>query len=402
MFRAMASPEVIIVGSGIIGCATAYALARAGIPVRVLERDRPGAHASAAAAGMLAPLAESDGHGPLFELGVAALSAFPDTARELADRTGIDVSWVQRGLVRVFRKDAAPTLSAPTLAEGKARPGAHPGRLEVEFWDAVELRGHLPGLTADVQSARYSPSEGVVDPIRLTRAYRVAAEGCGATFESGIEVIGPERRGDRVLGVRTRDGVRPAGHVVWCAGAWSGSLETPSGRLPVEPVKGQMVALDSDTLRSGPLIWGDEIYLVPRSDGLVRIGATVEHVGFDVEVRVGGVLALLRSAVEIWPTLAQARLGATWAGLRPTTPDGLPLVGACPGMQRISLATGHGRHGVLLAGPTSERIRDVVLGRDTAEAELPWSALDPLRFASPPAARRRMPVAPASTGDSLG
>ncbi len=360
--------------------------------MRVLERDQPGAHASSAAAGMLAPLAESEGRGPLFALGSAALAEFPEVAQELGSESGIDVGWVQRGLVRLYRKDAPPAE-----LPGREPAARHSLPLGIERWDGRQLRERFPGVAPEFESAHFSPYEGVVDPVRLTRAYRIAAERFGAIFECDQEVTGLITDSDRVTGVRTRQGPHWAAHVLWCGGAWSGMLELPGGHLPVEPVKGQMLELESSTLRTGPLIWDDRTYLVLRDDGFVRVGATVERVGFDVEVRLGGVRELVNAAVSVWPRLAEARLVRSWAGLRPVTPDGLPLVGPCPGLRGISVATGHGRHGILLSAITARRVRSCVLREPTAGPELPWEALDPARvdLASLPGVRN-------SGSDSFG
>jgi len=376
MLRLMSAPEVDIVGGGVIGCAIAHALASSGIRVRVLERDRPGVHASAAAAGMFAPLAESEGQGALLPFGLAALRAFPGVRDELRSTTGIDVGWVQRGLVRLFRKDVREASSPMPVPALEA--------LGLEFWDASQLRAQLPGVSPEIECARFSPREGVVDPVRLTRAYRVAAERSGARFESGVRVHSVLETHGRVSRLATSAGTLASECVVWCTGAWAGELDTPLGPLAVRPVKGQMLELEVQTLRSGPLIWGDGVYLVPRDDGLVRVGATMEQAGFDVVPRVGGMLELMRAAISIWPTLEEARFERAWAGLRPVTPDGLPLIGPCPGLSGLVLAVGHGRHGILLSALTAERVRALILGsaEDPPDDDLPWRRLDPGRFAS--------------------
>ena len=367
MLRPVQASDVIVVGGGVIGCAVTHALLAEGLHVGLVERDVLGAHASSAAAGMLAPLAESGGEGPLFELGLPALEGFPARVEALRESSGIDPGLVLDGLVRLRDKQSPATLPA-RLRE-----------LAVEAWDALDLRRHVPGLGADLETALYSPREGSVDPVALTRAYAEAVSRAGARIETGNPVLDLLWSGDRVTGVRTRQGDRASGAVVWCTGAWAGRALGALPGLGVEPVKGQMLAVRPTRPRAGPILWADAVYLVPRPSGQVRVGATVERVGFDASPTLGGVLALARAAASVLPELAGSRFDSTWAGLRPGTRDGLPLVGPHPAREGLLVAVGHDRNGILLSERTGRWVADMLLrpGRPAPE----WSLLDPSRFA---------------------
>jgi glycine oxidase len=245
-----------------------------------------------------------------------------------------------------------------------------------------ELLAREPSLAPHLAGALWSPREAHVDSLLLTRAYAAAAERHGARFDLGVEVLGLLRAGERVVGVHTSRGDVRADCVVLCSGAWTRSAETwLELALPIEPVKGQMVALEAGPLQIGALIWGSGAYLVPRGGGRVRVGATVERVGFDARPTARGVAELLAGAVRLVPRLAEARFDATWASLRPVTPDELPLVGPVASAPGLVLAAGHGRNGILLCPLTARLVADWVL-RGVRDPDA--AALDPERFALPP------------------
>jgi glycine oxidase len=344
--------DVVVIGAGVIGSACAWALARAGLSVTLLERDAVGAHASSVAAGMLAPFAEAHGREEHLPLGVESLERFPALVDELRERTGIDPRLALTGLLRVAHGDD----DAASLRARAAALAAH----GVAWWDGPSARAHEPSLAPDVRGALWSPREGSVDAALLTRAFAQAARSAGASILEGQPARALLREGDRVVGLRSDDGVCSAARVVLASGPWAGDEIEGAPALPIRPVKGQLAEVSGVSLRS--ILWDESVYLVPRPGERVLAGATSEEVGFDRRVTDGAVRGLLASAARLAPPLGPARLEGARAGLRPASPDGLPLVGAAPGLRGLLLAVGHHRNGILLSGATAECIAALVQG----------------------------------------
>ncbi len=367
----MRSGDVVVVGGGVIGCSVAFALSRMGASVVVVERDRVGVHASRAAAGMLAPITESPDEGAGFQLGLESLDLFPSLIAEIRELSGIDPRYLESGLLRVAEGDE--------LDELRARAS----RLEAygcSWLDGKEVRAREPRLAPGIEGGLWSPREGHVDGFLLTRAYAGAAARRGARFELGTTVLGLIWEGKRVRGVRTSSGELAAADVVLCQGAWTGLAEDWMPlRLPIQPVKGQMIALEAPQPDLPCVIWGAGTYLVPR-DGSVRVGATVEHAGFDVRTTASGIAALLAGASRVMPMLGDCTFQEAWAGLRPGTPDDLPLIGPVPGASGLTLAAGHYRRGVMLSPLTGLAVADWILSGKLAP-EL--AVCDPGRFQPP-------------------
>jgi glycine oxidase len=383
--RGGSSPDVVVVGGGVIGCAVAYWLAKAGARVAVLERDRIAAEASSAAAGMLAPLAEGSAPGPFLDLALASLARFATLADELRGATGIDVELLTPGLLRLALEDAEAAECRASLAWQRDLG------LALRWLDGAEVRALEPLVTPDVRGAVYSAAEHQVNPPRLTEALARAASGRGAAFHLGAAVRGLLREGDRIVGVRLADAELRADHVVLAAGAWAAACGDWLGvPIPVEPVKGQMLAVSAPPGWSAaskmlpPELggWGGRLchtlyardgYLVPKADGTIFVGATVERAGYDRRVTAAGVRDLLGLLPRVAPFLADATFVRAWAGLRPGTPDHLPILGPVPGLEGVSLATGHYRNGILLAPITGELIAQAVLGQATTLQLAPFS-----------------------------
>jgi glycine oxidase len=365
-------PDVLVVGGGVIGCAVAWALAEEGLSVTLLERGALAGEASGAAAGMLAPFGEAPGPGPFLRWALRALQRFPALVEQLRDATGVDPEYQASGILRV----AFDAAGARVLAALPALPGAE-ALARVDPREALAL---APGLAPDVVAGVFSPEEAHVRSALLVRAYAEAAARRGARIESGTPVVGLLRAGERVVGVETDEGARPAGAVVLCVGSgtrlaarWLG----PGWELAVSPVRGQIVSVDAPSPPFAPILWSqDGVYLVPKRDGSVVAGATSERVGFDCRVTASGVAELLAGAARVVPALAEATFRGAWAGLRPETPDGLPLVGPVPGFDGLHLAAGHYRNGVLLSPVTAELVADGLLGKGWREP-----AFLPARFA---------------------
>ena len=350
----MNNKRVIVAGGGLIGCAIAWRLAQNGAAAHVIEAARPGLAASWAAAGMLAPMLESE-HAPLRALAAASNQRFPDFVRELHEASGIDAELLQTGKIDIaFSLDELNVLRA---RYGSTLPnGVH------ELTDA-EARALEPALNEAAIGALLSEHDGSVDNRKLARAAWVAASAIGVEFTAGSSVreVLCSRNGFEAVILSTGERLA-ADAIVVCAGAWSGAIRGLPQPLPVMPVRGQMLALEQLPRVLQRMVMNLDCYVVPRSDGRILIGATVERVGFDPRTTASGIAGLLNSALRVVPVLRDATLIETWAGLRPGTPDDLPIIGEDARATGVFYATGHFRNGILLAPVTADVIASMVSG----------------------------------------
>jgi glycine oxidase len=349
--------DVVVVGGGVIGCAVARRAAREGLRVVVVERGTPGREASWAAAGMLSPLAEAAGPGPLLDLLLAARSMFPAYAASLREETGVDAGYSDAGtLYLALREEDEAELEARFAWQSAAGLG-------VQRLDAAASREAEPAVSPAVRMALRFPGDHQVDNRALGAALWSAACAAGAEFRLGVPATRLLREGARVAGVECAGGERiAAGAVVLAGGAWAGRLEGLPRPLPVEPVHGQLVAMETIPPLFRHVVDTPRGYLVPRSAGRVIAGATVERTGDRKAVTPRGLLRLLSAAVEAAPALEDAAVVESWSGLRPGTPDGLPVLGPDPEMEGLVYATGHHRNGILLAPLTGERVGALLAG----------------------------------------
>lgn len=351
------SESVIIIGAGVMGCACALELLKQGESVTLLERALPGAESSAAAAGILGAQSEVADAGPYLELCLASRALFRDYARELAALSGVDVGYEDSGVLEV-----ALTPVEGRIAAGRAAWMLERG-LRVEVLDREGAHRLEPALTATMIGANYYPDDHQVDPERLSRALAGAVRRLGGVFHTGSRVLGIQSEAGRVTGVLTDHGVMPGERVVVAAGAWSTTLPgMPPLRTTVKPMAGQMVRVDLRPPAFRHVVYGYKGYVVPRADGRVLLGSTLEERGFDKVVTLDGVRRIAAMGVELVPLLGQARWLDAWSGLRPATLDNLPLLGAGP-MDGLYLAAGHFRNGILLTPITGRIIADLVTGR---------------------------------------
>jgi glycine oxidase len=348
--------KTLVVGGGIIGCATAYELTKAGCAVTLLERSTPGAEASSAAAGVLSPLAGIP-HGPLSRLVLASWRLYPAVARELCAATGIDVELTTRGTIHPLFSVEDIKAAAP-VAEWAVRQ-----RLSVEAWDAADLRTREPALSKDVRGAMFVGSDHWVNNQRLVVAYAQAAAAAGVSLVTGCAVSRVIVEDGRARGV-IADGDRfEADQVLLAAGAWTAPLVASFGdRLPVEPRRGQMVALAHVPPLLHHCIHAHDIYLVPRPSGELLIGATVERAGFQRAVTAEAIAGLLAAAIELVPALGGLPITRTWYGFRPWAPDSRPVLGPWPGVDNLWIATAHYREGILLAPITARLMTEWIAG----------------------------------------
>ncbi|MDX6617558.1 MAG: glycine oxidase [Solirubrobacterales bacterium] len=368
--------DAIVIGAGVIGLACAWRTAERGLSVCVVERDRVGAGATGVAAGMLAPVGEATwGEEALLGLALASARDWPDFAADLERDSGAESSYAAIGALHV-------ALDRDEAAELRRRHELHLSLgLGSEWLQASKCRELEPGLAPSCAGGLLASEEAAVDPRVLLRALTVALRERGGELIEGREVTGLESTGGAVSGVRLAGGESlDAAAVVVAAGAWSRAEWLPEEMRPqVRPVKGEIVALrGSGAPVCERIVAGERFYAVPRADGRLVVGATVEERGFDTTVTAGGVHELLRESYRALPDVAELELIETSAGLRPGSPDNAPLIGAAG--DGLLLATGHYRNGVLLAPATAEAIAALVAGGEPAVDLAPFA---PSRFAEP-------------------
>jgi glycine oxidase len=334
--------DVIIIGAGIIGLSLAISLRKQGLRVLVVERGEPGREASYAAAGMLAP-SGMEIPPALSSLAAESASQYPEFVHELEDESGTKVDFREHGTILL-----SSNSDFPSTAEALSSDDVH--SLEPE----LSIEGIL---TENLRAALIR--ERTVDPRLLTAAAIKAARHREIDISSGTEVKTVLVSGDRAVGVQTERTSYSAANVINCAGAWAGTLGPH--HFPVHPVKGQMLAVvQGPALRH--VLRSEKVYVVPRSDGRVVIGSTLENAGYNKDIDVNTIQSLLQAALKLLPGLEESKKHDAWAGLRPGTPDNLPILGETS-TRGFFAATGHYRDGILLAPITAEVMTRVVLGR---------------------------------------
>jgi glycine oxidase len=354
--------KIAIVGGGVMGCATALALAQRGAEAIVLERAVPGAEASSAAAGILGAQAELHGRrdddATLF---TRARSAWESWARELREATGIDVGYRTSGVLRVARTQAEREELDRDVVWQRSRG------LRASLLDAAGAREVEPELAPDVLAAAHFPDDAQVDPPVLLRALvAAAARNPRVTIRSGATVQGLLVERDRCAGVLLDGDDLRADATVLAAGSWSSLVPGVPASLPaVRPVRGQLVMLEERPPRVRTIVFGAGTYVVPRGDGRVVCGSTMELAGFRREVTAGGIHAILGGALSCVPSLGLAQFGSAWCNFRPQVANGNgshpPLIGASP-LAGLFLATGHHRNGILLSKLTADTVAAAILG----------------------------------------
>ena len=366
--------DALVIGAGVVGLACAWRAAAAGLSVCVLERDRPAAGASGVAAGMLAPVGEvSWGEERLLRANLASAAAWPAFAAELGERSGQDVGYRPRGALHLaLDRDEAEELRRRHELQCLARP-----RRRVALADGLPPSRARPG---DVCRRRHPrPRRGRGRPACDRRGARRGPRPGGGELITGDEPAEAITSGERIEGVRTRAGRElRAGSVVLASGAWSGEAGWLSDQVrpPVRPVKGQILVLRGPEPACERIVCSRWVYLVPRPDGRLVVGATVEERGFDTTVTAGGVHELLREAYRLLPEVAELEIEEMTAGLRPGSPDNAPIVGAGR-LDGLVLATGHYRNGILLAPLTAEAVVAHLTGGAIPDAA---AGLAPQRF----------------------
>ena len=406
MSQSERSPDLLVIGGGVIGLAVAWRARERGLSVTVLDRGELGRGTSHVAAGMLAPVAEvefGEAGRRVLALGLCSSGMWPAFAQQLEDASGIEVGLLRTGTLLVARDDdeASELDRQSTFRDSLG--------LRSERLRPSEARALEPAIAPTIRRALRAPDDHSVDPRAVLRALRRACEAAGVRLEEHTPVarIETDRAGERVTGVLLAGGdsrpdtVRPAGAVLIAAGPWVqeiGGLPAHA-RVPVRPVKGQILRLRDP---AGPGLLNGVVrfeggYLVPRRDGRYVLGATVQERGFNLAPEVGGVYELLRDAHEVLPGVSELEIEELSVGLRPGTPDNAPAIGG-GALEGLSWATGHHRNGILLAPVTAElAVATVTGGGGMRAGEEPFDGLleacDPLRF---------VPGARAGAGERTG
>ena len=368
------SAEVVVIGGGVIGLTIARSLAKRGVrDVCLLERAGLGSEASSAAGGMLLPQVEADGHDDFFALACRSRDLYPSLAAALHDETGIDIELDTTGTLYLALNEH-DYEEIEKRYDWQTRAG-----LAVELLTSAVARELEPCISEATFGALLFPNDIQVENRRLVTALAnsVDALGVKTMTETTVEALLIE--GNQIRGVQTSRGDISCQTVVIAAGTWSSFLLQSAPTIT--PVRGQMVCLDSKPQLTRHVIFSPRGYLVPRQDGRLLAGSTSENAGFAKRVTAGGIVSILRQALEISPAVANLPIVDTWAGLRPRAADGLPVLGPCREIDGLFYATGHYRNGILLAPLTAELISEAIVTGKTSPLLAPFS---PDRFSSQP------------------
>lgn len=359
--------KAAVIGAGAVGLAVADELSRRGIAVELFERSgQPGAEASGAAAGILSPQAEADGPGPFWDLLSEAHRLIPETVERLQRLSGLSLDYRADGMFGLaFTVDDEAALD---------RQAAWQQRCGVVFErvDPARVRREEPAVDGRVRSGIFWRDNAQLDPVMLVQAYRKAAELQGVRFHWSRPVTRLLLEGDRVRGVESAGVPTEADAVVDCAGSWGGLEGVLPFKIPLEPVRGQMLEFSVEKPVVRAIVHSPRAYLVQRAGGKLVAGTTLERVGFDRTVTEEGRRAIQAGVEEMCSGGSCWRFERAWAGLRPETPDHLPILGKTP-LSGFWVAAGHYRNGILLAPLTGRLMADLITGKSGPERIAPFS-----------------------------
>ena len=366
----IARHDAIVLGGGIIGCALAEELARHGRRILLLERGRLGAEASSAAAGILSSHMDLPTPGPLFELCQASRRMYPRWVEHLERKAGVSVGYHVDGILAL-----ALSGREESAMKRQARWQTKRG-LRVERWSSKDVRRHEPSVDGNIRCGFHFPTEAQVDNVRLMEALAAACRKANVEVMEQTTVRRLLIRHQAVHGVETDRGEVEAPIIVNCLGSWAGLGGGFPIDLPVEPARGQMLAFRGPKRLLRCAIMSSQAYVVQRRDGRLLVGSTIERAGFDKSLTFEGLHAMLSGLRRLTGALSACAFLEAWAGLRPATPDRLPILGRTP-LEGLYVATGHFRHGILLAPITATLMAELILRGRSSTDLAPFS---PQRF----------------------
>ena len=362
--------DAVVAGGGLIGASIAFELAAEGMTVAVFDAQNPGCEASWASAGMISPAPESSAMASLLPMSMASVRLYPEFLQRVEEVSGKTVG---------YRKDGALDLVLDGTAQSEIDEilAVHRGAgLRAEPLSGPEAREIEPALTSELRAAIHRPDEASVDNRLLTEATLEAARRKGVEIFPGNGAKALWTEGNACKGLQLQNGRVEGRWTVIAAGCFSARIEGVAAYAPVTPAKGQLIALRCDSVNLKKDLWSGHMYLVPRHDGRIIAGSTVEYAGFDRSVTVAGMKKILNGAITLVPALESARIVETWAGLRPDTPDHFPILGPTD-LEGLLIATGHFRSGILLTPVTARLIREWVTTQRVSED---WASFSPMRF----------------------
>ncbi len=356
-------PDVIVVGAGIIGMLSARELAGAGLSVILVERGKAGREASRAAAGILSALYPWEVPSAMGTLLHWSQAHYPVLADGLRRGSGIDPEWTVSGLL--------------CLGEGSmeaALTWANATGNTLDVLDRQEVRRHEPALAADMQAAAFLPGIAHIHVPRLMRALRETLLNEGIPLREELEITGFLRQGRRITGVRTAAGALRGGRVVVACGAWSSRLAAGTGtKIPVEPVRGQIIEFDAPPGLVQRILYNGEHYLFARRTGQIVVGSTRERVGFDRSLTHSALTELMQVAQELLPVLQGVQPQRHWSGLLPGSADGCPYIGASPAIEGLYFNTGYDANGITAAPASARLLADLLVGREPVMDPAPYT-----------------------------
>jgi len=366
----MKTYDAVIAGAGIIGASIALELAEVGLRVALFDAREPGREASWASGGMISPAPENAGMIPFMPISLASVSLYPEFIRRVEAACGMNVGYRQKGAIDVLLDGNVQEEVTTVVAL------QHGVGLRAEALTPERVRAMEPALTEDTQAAIFRPDEASLNTRAFTDATLKAAQHKGVEIHAHHGAKALWKDGKHCKGLTLEKGQVAAKWTIIAAGCFSAKIDGVAPYAPVVPAKGQMIALRCESVPIERILWLEHKYLVPQLDGRIIAGSTIEHTGFDHDVTAGSVELILREVMRMVPGLAAARIEETWAGLRPDSPDHLPIIGPTD-LDGLLIATGHFRSGILLAPVTARLIQEWITKQDVS---VDWSRLSPMRF----------------------